>query len=133
MNREIYTERRSFEKYDEKHHIVYLNEEVIPDYVPEVKEGEISPDPVEAYAYTGPMTDGGTLIDAQQSDRDSLINGIIRSRYTQSEEDAIKTHQIELLKDSTIEKASAYEAEWAEFNTFREQAKAVVDSWLECR
>ncbi len=79
------------------------------------------------------MADGGTLIDVQQPNRASLINGIIRSRYTQSEEDAIKTHQIELLKDASIEKASAYEAEWAEFNTFREQAKAVVDGWLECR
>ena len=43
---------------------------------------------------------------------------------------AIKTHQIELLKDSTIEKAAAYEAEWVEFNAFRERAKAIVDGWL---
>ena len=86
--------------------------------------------PVKAYAYTGPVEDGGTLIVAADDSRDSLVNGIIRSRYSQSEEDAIKTHQIELLKDSTIEKAAAYEAEWVEFNAFRERAKAIVDGWL---
>lgn len=83
-----------------------------------------------AYAYTGTEVDGGTLIETTSSDRDSLINGIIRSRYTQSEEDAIKTHQIELLKDAGIAKAAEYEAEWAEFNAVREMAKATVDGWL---
>lgn len=39
MNRVIYTERKSFEKYDDKHFIAYLNEEIIPDYVPEVMDG----------------------------------------------------------------------------------------------
>lgn len=31
-----YSDRKKYEKYDDKHFIVYLNEEVIPDYVPEV-------------------------------------------------------------------------------------------------
>ncbi len=133
MNKAIYTERRSFEKYDDKRYMVYLNEEVLPDYVPEVMDGQAASEPTTGYAYSGTEADGGTLIDATASDRDSLINGIIRSRYTQSEEDAIKTHQIELLKDATIEKASEYEAEWTEFNAVREAAKATVDGWLGLR
>ena len=130
MNKAIYTEPRTFEKYDNTRFMVYLNQEVIPDYVPEVFESDNKPDPVTAYAYTGTEVDGGTLIEATSPDRDSLINGIIRSRYTQSEEDAIKTHQIELLKDAGIAKAAEYEAEWAEFNAVREMAKATVDGWL---
>ena len=130
MNKAIYTEPRTFEKYDDKRYMVYLNQEIIPDYVPEVMQSEQVPEPVTAYAYTGTEVDGGTLIETTSSDRDSLINGIIRSRYTQSEEDAIKTHQIELLKNATIDKVADYEAEWAEFNAVREMAKTTVDSWL---
>ena len=130
MNKAIYTEPRTFEKYDNTRFMVYLNQEVIPDYVPEVFESDNKPAPVTAYSYTGTEVDGGTLIEATSPDRDSLINGIIRSRYTQSEEDAIKTHQIELLKDAGIAKAAEYEVEWAEFNAVREMAKATVDGWL---
>lgn len=130
MNRAVYFNRRTFEKYDNKCFIVYLNEEVIPEFTPETGVEGKTPEPRPAYAYTGPEKDGGTLIESISADRDSLINGIIRSRYTQSEEDAIKTHQIELLKNSTIEKAAQYEQEWEEFNNLRQSAKAVVDGWL---
>lgn len=130
MNRVIYTERKRFAKYDNSHFIVYLDEERVEGYVPEVMEGQPVPDPVTAYAYTGTEKDGGTLIEAVSPDRDSLINGIIRSRYTQSEEDAIKTHQIELLRDPSIAKADAYNQEWETFNTLREMAKSTVDGWI---
>ncbi len=128
--RAIYLQPRTFERYDNRRYMVYLNEEVIDNYIPEVREGEKQPKPVTAYAYTGTEPDGGTLIEATSADRDSLINGIIRSRYSQSEEDAIKTHQIELLKDGSIEKAVVYEQEWTEFSTTRTMAKQTVDSWL---
>ena len=130
MNRVIYLNKRTFEKYDNTRYIVYLNEEVLENHIPEVPEGQPTPAAVTAYAYTGPVKDGGTLIEAASADRDSLINGIIRSRFSQSEEDAIKTHQIELLKDPSIEKAIAYEKEWEEFNNTRIMAKTVVDCWL---
>ena len=128
--RAIYLKPRTFERYDNRRYMVYLNEEVIDNYIPEVREGEKQPKPVTAYAYTGTEPDGGILIEATSADRDSLINGIIRSHYSQSEEDAIKTHQIELLKDGSIEKAASYEQEWEAFNAIREMAKTVVDRWL---
>lgn len=131
MNRVIYTERKRFAKYDNSHFIVYLDEERVENYVPDVMEGQPVPDPVTAYTYTGTEKDGGTLIESTSPDRDSLINGIIRSRYTQSEEDAIKTHQIELLRDPSIAKADAYNQEWEMFNTLREMAKSTVDGWME--
>lgn len=131
MKKATYTERKTFVKYDENRYMVYLNEEIVDDYVPETMEGETAPEPVTGYSYTGAEPDGGTLITASSVDRDSLINGIIRSRYTQTEEDAIKTHQIELLKDSNHEKAESYNAEWEAFNNFRRSAIATVDLWLE--
>lgn len=129
MNTAIYTEKRTFEKYDENRYIVYLNETVIPEYtLPSMDDAP--QEPVTGYSYTGSEPDGGTLIEATSADRDSLINGIIRTRYSQTEEDAIKTHQIELLKGNVVEKTEKYEAEWNMFNEFRTNAIQTVDTWL---
>lgn len=128
MDKAIYLERRTFSRYDGGRCLVYLNEEVIENYVP-----EDAPDgfkPVTAYAYTGTEPDGGTLIDAPDDSRDTLINGMIRSIYTQSEEDAIKTHQLIVLTNPDTDKAQEYASEWAKFNIDREYAKNLVDSWL---
>ena len=120
MKRAIYTERKTLVKYDDNRYMAYLNEEVIDGYVPEVRDGEEAPEPVTGYAYTGAEPDGGTLIAAADM-----------SRYSQTEEDAIKTHQIEVLKDGGIAKAADYEVEWEAFSAFRTAAIATVDRWLE--
>lgn len=129
MNKMYYTEKKTFLKYDDEHFIVYLNEEVVENYVQPSIMGE-SNEPITAYAYTGPMPDGGTLIQCTSPDRDSLINGIIRSRYSQTEEDAIKTHQILVLQDAAGSKAESYQSEWNDFIAYREYAISVVDGWL---
>lgn len=131
MKKATYTERKTLVKYDDTRYMAYLSEEVIDGYVPETMEGENAPEPVTGYTYAGTEPDGGTLITASSADRDSLINGIIRSRYTQTEEDAIKTHQIELLRSGDHAKANDYNREWEAFNAFRTSAIATVDRWLE--
>lgn len=118
----------SFTRYDEAHCLAYLNEEVVENYVPTDAPEDFKP--VTAYAYSGPELDGGTMIEARGDSRDALINGIIRSRYSQTEEDAIKTHQIMLLKDPDCDKASDYASEWAAFCIERENAIRMVDGWL---
>ncbi len=128
MNRQIYTTRMSYSRYDNTHCLAYLNEEVVENYVPDDAPEDF--EPVTGYAYSGPEDDGGTMIDAANESRDSLINGIIRSHYSQTEEDAIKTHQIMLLKDPECDKASEYASEWAAFCTERENAIRIVDGWL---
>lgn len=128
MNRRIYTSRMSYSRYDNTHCLAYLNEEVVENYVPDdAPEGF---EPVTGYAYSGPEDDGGTMLDAANESRDSLINGIIRSRYSQTEEDAIKTHQIMLLKDPECDKASEYASEWSKFCIERDYAIQTVDGWL---
>ena len=113
MKRAIYTERKTLVKYDDNRYMAYLNEEVIDGYVPEVRDGEEAPEPVTGYAYTGTEPDGGTLIAATDMSRDSLINGIIRSRYSQTEEAAKQRNQKEAL------------------SAFRTAAIATGDRWLE--
>lgn len=43
--RAIYTERKTFVKYDDNHYLLYLNEEVLENHVPEGHGGEPEPEP----------------------------------------------------------------------------------------
>lgn len=118
-------------KYDGAHFLCYLNEKSAT-----YKPDETS-EPMEGYSYTGSMPDAGTLIECDEWNRDKLVNGIIRSKYLQTEEDAIKTHQIQLLQAKagmeigalTDDKAAEYVNEWNEFQTFRQNAINLVNSW----
>ncbi len=128
MHRAIYLQRMSFTRYDNTHCLAYLNEELVENYVPD--DAPENFEPVTAYAYSGPESDGGTMLEAADDSRDSLVNGIIRSLYSQTEEDAIKTHQIILLKNPECDKASEYASEWSVFCVERENAIRIVDGWL---
>ena len=132
VNRVIYPQRRSFEKYDGNHLVVYLNEEIIPDYVPEEMDRQPMPEPTTAYAYQGTMKDGGTLIECSSTSRNDLVNGIIRCQYTQSEEDAIKTHRLQVIGNEIAdeEELAKYNQEWTDFNSVRAVAKEYVGRWL---
>lgn len=117
--------------YDGAHFIVYLNAR------PAQYQADENSEPVEGVEYTGTMEDGGTLIDCDEWNRDKLINGIIRTKYLQTEEDAIKTHQIQLLQAKagleegslSEEKLAEYMQEWADFQAFRQEAIYLVNSW----
>lgn len=118
-------------KYDGAHFLCYLNEK------PATYKPDEASEPMEGYSYTGSMPDAGTLIECDEWNRDKLVNGIIRSKYLQTEEDAIKTHQIQLLQAKTgmeigalpDDKAAEYVNEWNEFQTFRQNAINLVNSW----
>lgn len=135
--KKIYLERKTFLRYDDTHVMAYLNETVIDNYTPD-SEGDnsslltsSSSLKTTAYQYEGDQPDGGTLIELTGDiNRDQLINGIIRSKYSQTAEDAIKTHQIEVLKDPDTAKADDYNQEWQAFNDFRTAAITTVDGWL---
>lgn len=118
----------TFTPYDEAHVIAYLNEEVIDGFIPD--DGDPMASPVTAYAYSGPEADGGTLLAASSTDRDTLINAVLRSMYSQSQEDAIKTHQLLAIEDPYCPQAAEYASEWAKFKIDRTSAIALVDKWL---
>lgn len=97
--------------------IAFLNEVEVNDFVDQ--EGG---KPKKGYQYTGTETDGGTILEcANPNDRDDVINAIIRSKYSQTQEFSIhRHHQLDPV---------AYEAEWDEYNTFVESAKQLYDKW----
>jgi hypothetical protein len=57
--------------------------------------------------------------------RNNIVNAVIRGIYSQSEEDAIKTHQLEVLTGEISK--DIYADEWRKFNELREKAKIIAD------
>ena len=114
----VYGYQQTFTKYDDGHINAFLNEEVVDDFKP-VEDAE----PTTGFAYTGTGKDGGTLLEcADAGNRDDLINAVIRSKYSQSQEFIIlRHHDID---------AESYVEEWDEYNDFVESAKSLVDKWL---
>lgn len=129
-NKVIYTEKKTYSKFDESRYMVYLNEEVVPDYVPEnLPEGE-RPEPVTGYAYAGSMIDGGTLIQAKEANYDNFVSGLIRLRYSADAEAAIQANMITALTDTENPRAGEFRAEWDIFQTYRTECKEIARALL---
>jgi len=129
MNRKVYQERRTYQRYDAAHIIGYLNEEVLNNYQPaQQTEGEDVPEPwPTAYAYTGTETDGGTVMECKnQSDYGEVANAIIRSRYTESQELAIQRHAINGDYEETPQ-------EYEMYNTWCQYAVQTAKTWIAYR
>ena len=128
MNRTVYPQRRTYQRYDEAHIIGYLNEEVLENYVPAAngdseQQETAEPWPV-AYAYTGEETDGGTVMECKkQSDYGEVANAIIRSRYSESQELAIQRHAI----NGDYQDAGQ---EYEEYYVWCQQAVATAKRWV---
>lgn len=79
MKKVSYSERKTFVQYDEKHVVLYLNEE--PAEITNEETGET----VQGYSYTGSMEDGGTLIEAANvtdgNRRAKFISGLLGTEY----------------------------------------------------
>ena len=74
-----YRERRTYEKFDNEHYAVFLNEkETMVPVTTGMGNEDQEVEQVPGYEYEGSQQDGSTLIVAEHADRDSLINGIIR-------------------------------------------------------
>ena len=120
MFRQIYTERKKYSQFDDNHFILYLNEEVIEDYVPEVHDGELAPAPCTAYAYSGTERDGGTLIEADSSSYDSFVSGLVRREYSADRVEAITLNKL----SSDNERKAEFDAEFSELEDYRNSCKA---------
>lgn len=113
-----YTERRTFGKFDANNIIGYLEEERVPDFLPEGAEK-----PTLGYKYTGTEKDGGTVMPCTDpTSYPEVTNAIIRSKFSESDEMAIHRHH--------GNNPEEYAEEWQEYNDFCESAKALAKDWL---
>lgn len=125
MNRKIYLERKKIVKYTDTQYLVYLNEEVIENYVPEINNEE-SPEPVIAYAYSGDLEDGGTLIDAKEATESELISGLVKLKYSQEAQLAIILNKDKINDD----KAEEHALEFSQMQEYRDECKINVIALL---
>lgn len=119
MNKCIFDKQRFVEPYDKTHKIGYINEEHLESYVPERDPGmnnAETPEPRDVYRYDE------IIIESPDFSRNNLVNGLIRSRYSQTEEFAVLRHH--------ALDADTYADEWKEFNEWVDKAKEEVDRWL---
>ena len=130
--KKYYREQRTFLVWDAEHIIGYLNEERVQNYTPdaaprpsaqdgEQEEPEVWP---VAYGYEGTHVDGGTIMPCTDpTNYGDVANGIIRSRYSESQENAIHRHKLNGDYDSD-------DTEYQEYNTWCENAVATAKRWL---
>jgi len=140
MNKAVYAEQRTYEKYDDGHYIVYLNEErkhlpaTSEDMLATTTEGETVVLPVPSaegepvvqplgYAYTGTMPDGGTLIEARAATYGDFVSGLIRTEYSSDRVEAITSNYIVEGNDTSHPHREEYIAEWEAFQSFRQECK----------
>jgi hypothetical protein len=119
-----YQTKRTYEKYDDEHYLLYLNEQPV-EYIPEHGGGmnEQPAEPVAGYSYTGDQPDGGTLIEARSATYGDFVAGLIRKQYTADAAEAIRANLLVALKDKSNANAAQYKAEFDKYQAFRVQCK----------
>lgn len=114
-----YKERKNFVIYDERHALLYLNEQ--PAEITDEETGKSSP----GFSYTGNMPDGGTLVEAEGVNetnlRDKFVAGLIGVSYDMDAQIAVLANGAD-----TPEHA----AELAAFASTRAECKRQVDEML---
>lgn len=116
----IYLEQKTFEKYDGNHYLLYLDEEVVENYVPESNSEFGSTTPCTAYAYTGDQADGSTMVEAAEATYDAFVSGLIRRKYSADKVEAITLNKL----GSNTERQAEFDAEFSALETYRNECKA---------
>ena len=125
MNTAIYPKQKTFNRYDDDHFLLYLNEEIIDNYVPE--DAEEGTNPITAYQYSGTFPDGGTLIEAKNETYDNFVSGLIRTRYSADQVEAILIN----IQSNNPERMAEFENELNQLNAFRDECKQKVSILFE--
>lgn len=115
-----YTEKKKYTKYDNDRYILYLNEEAVT-MVDEDGNEE------SGFSYTGNFEDGGTIINATEPTYDQFVSGLIRTRFSADQVEAIiLNHQ-----SGDIDRADEFKQELDDLNLFREECKNAIKLLLE--
>lgn len=129
--KKIYPARKSFVKYDDDHFLLYLGEQKIEDYHPETNTPGSSSDDkskaadngITAFSYEGTEPDGSTKIAAKSATYDDFAAGLVRTKYSQNQVEAILCNH----GDGNEEHQKEYDT----FQAWRIQAKEMAHEVLE--
>lgn len=124
--KQVYTEKKTYSQFDESHFILYLNEEVVNDYLPDTEENDSELEPCIAYAYSGTERDGGTLIEAKEATYDAFVSGLIRKRYSADKVEAITLNKL----SNNQERKAEFDTEFNVLEEYRNLCKVQVSLWF---
>ena len=128
MYTENYTQKRTYERFDSAHYVLYLGEKSVKftPAQPRMPGSEDAPAPkkISGYSYTGDRPGGGTLIKAQEATYAQFVAGLIALHYTSDAESAVHSNYLLTLGDSVHEKAEQYRQEFETYNAYRNECKA---------
>lgn len=125
MHKKFYLCRMSYLRYDSKHFLLFLSEQRVENYHPDTNMSESDGDSqaVTAYSYEGTEIDGSTKIEAESAGYREFVAGLVRTRYSQSDVEAILCNH----GDGDEEHETEYQA----FQEWREQAKQMAKELLD--
>jgi hypothetical protein len=121
MYTHFYTQKKKYSKYDEEHYLLYLGEQ------PATKVMEEGADPVPGYEYTGNFEDGGTMIKATEATYDQFVSGLIRSRYSADQVEAILLN----IQSNDPDRMAEFQQELDTLNAYRDECKLIASELLE--
>lgn len=124
MKKEFYSSKKTFVKFDDKHHILYLNEDVVENYLPE--NAEENDAPYTAFSYTGPELDGGTKVEATEATYSAFVAGLVRTKYSADDVEAIVLN----LQSNIPSRAEEFTQKMEALNAFRQACKDTVAQLL---
>ena len=129
MNKKYYLVRKSFVKFDDNHYLLYINEQKVDNYHPETATGSISEqsddedsEGVTAFSYEGDELDGSIKIQAQNATYDDFTAGLVRTKYSQN--------QVEAILANHGDGESDHEAEFEAYQAWRKEAKQIATEIL---
>lgn len=125
--KKIYLSRKSYVKFDDDHYLLYIGEQRVDNYHPEsaAPDGNSSKqadEGVTAYSYEGDEIDASTKIQAKAATYDEFTAGLVRTRYSQDQVEAILANH----GDGDAEHEAEFEAYQAWRKTAKEQAKELL-------
>lgn len=124
MKTAIYPTRKTWNRYDNDRYLLYLNEQIIEDYLP---ENDLEAVPTIGYSYTGSEEDGGTLIYATDATYEKFVSGLIRTRYSADQVEAILLN----VQSENTERQAEFQLELTQLNNFREECKVIASALLQ--
>ena len=138
MNKKYYLARKSFVKFDDNHYLLYTNEQKVDNYhletsgtssATEAGSSDVSgqskdedAEGVTAYCYEGTEPDGSTKIQAQNATYDDFTAGLVRTRYSQN--------QVEAILANRGDGDENHEAEFETYQSWRKEAKEIAKEIL---
>lgn len=118
--KKVYLSRKSYVRFDNDHFLLYIGEQKVENYHPETSG--TSDSGKTAFSYEGDEADGSTKIKAKSATYGDFTAGLVRTKYSQN--------QVEAILANRGDGDKSHEAEFDAYQAWRIQAKQIAQEVL---